>query len=128
MREVDLLGRLRALELVDLKRVTIDTAKEEACRVSGGIATKANTQRHVECADDECAAYLRCASMVLNLSTPASSVGAPDSIPFLAKSLGRIFRQVKVPAYGVVGEQEDVRPVLGVSRRGRSKIAHTPRH
>ena len=35
-REVDLLGRLRALELVDLKRVTIDTAKGEACRrVSG---------------------------------------------------------------------------------------------
>eukprot|EP00964_Phaeocystis_antarctica_P118567 scaffold82349_cov62-Phaeocystis_antarctica.AAC.5 len=27
VREVDLLGRLRALELVDLKRVTVDTAK-----------------------------------------------------------------------------------------------------
>ena len=42
-REVDLLGRLRALELVDRKRVTIDTAKEEACRVSAGADTKANT-------------------------------------------------------------------------------------
>ena len=31
-REVDLLGRLRTLELVDLKRVTVDTAKERgAC-------------------------------------------------------------------------------------------------
>jgi len=27
-REVDLLSRLRTLELVDLKRVTVDTAKE----------------------------------------------------------------------------------------------------
>ena len=35
-REVDLLDRLRALELVNRKRVTIDTAKGEACRrVSG---------------------------------------------------------------------------------------------
>ena len=35
-REVDLLGWLRAPELVDRKRVTIDTAKGEACRrVSG---------------------------------------------------------------------------------------------
>ena len=42
-REVDLLGRLRALELVDLKRVAIDTAKGEACRVSAGADTKANT-------------------------------------------------------------------------------------
>ena len=43
--EVDLLGRLCALELVDLKRVTIDTAKGEACRVSAGADTKANTLR-----------------------------------------------------------------------------------
>ena len=42
VREVDLLSRLRALELVDLKRVTIDTAKGEACRVSAGAETKAN--------------------------------------------------------------------------------------
>ena len=40
-REVDLLGRLRALELVDRKRVTIDTAKGEACGVSSADA-KAN--------------------------------------------------------------------------------------
>ena len=46
-REVDLLGRLRAPELVDRKRVTIDTAKEEACRVSAGADTKANTQEVV---------------------------------------------------------------------------------
>ena len=46
-REVDLLGRLRALELVDRKRVTIDTAKGEACRVSAGADTKANTWRSV---------------------------------------------------------------------------------
>ena len=39
-REVDLLDRLRALELLDLKRVTIDTAKEEACRVSAGRGHK----------------------------------------------------------------------------------------
>ena len=43
-REVDLLGRLRALELVNLKRVTIDTAKEEACRLSAGADTKANAR------------------------------------------------------------------------------------
>ena len=43
VREVDLLGRLRALELVDLKRVAIDTAKKEACGVSAGADTKANT-------------------------------------------------------------------------------------
>ena len=43
VREVDLLGRLRALELLDLKRVTIDTAKGEAFRVSAGADTKANT-------------------------------------------------------------------------------------
>ena len=42
-REVDLLGRLRALELVDRKRVAIDTAKGEACGVSAGADTKANT-------------------------------------------------------------------------------------
>ena len=41
-REVDLLGRLRALELVDLKRGTIDTAKGEACRASAGADAKAN--------------------------------------------------------------------------------------
>ena len=39
-REVDLLYRLCALELVDLKRVTIDTAKGEACRVSAGRGHK----------------------------------------------------------------------------------------
>ena len=33
--EVDLLGRLSALELVDLKRVTIDTAKGKRAVVSG---------------------------------------------------------------------------------------------
>ena len=33
-KEFDLLGRLRALELVDLKRATIDTAKGEVCRVT----------------------------------------------------------------------------------------------
>ena len=43
VREFDPLGRLRALELVDLKSVTIDTAKGEACRVSAGADTKANT-------------------------------------------------------------------------------------
>ena len=31
-REVDLLGRLRALELVDLKRVPVHTAKERGMR------------------------------------------------------------------------------------------------
>ena len=37
-REVDLLGRLRARELVDRKRtVAIDTAKGEACGVSAGM-------------------------------------------------------------------------------------------
>ena len=46
-REVDLLGRLRALELVDLKSVTIDTAKGEACRASAGADTKASTQEVV---------------------------------------------------------------------------------
>ena len=35
VREVDLLGRLYALELVDLKRVTIDTAKGKTAVVSG---------------------------------------------------------------------------------------------
>ena len=35
-REVDLLGRLRALELVDRKRATIDTAKGEGCRCVSG--------------------------------------------------------------------------------------------
>ena len=34
VREVDLIGRLRALELVDLKSATIDTAKGRACGVS----------------------------------------------------------------------------------------------
>ena len=43
VREVNLLSRLRALELVDLKSVTIDTAKGEGCRVSAGVDTKANT-------------------------------------------------------------------------------------
>ena len=42
-REVDLLGWLRALERVDLESVTIDTAKGEACGVSAGADTKANT-------------------------------------------------------------------------------------
>ena len=41
--EVDLFGRLRAPELVDLKSATIDTAKGEVCRVSTGADTKANT-------------------------------------------------------------------------------------
>ena len=40
--EVDLLGWLRAPELVDLIRVTIDTGKGEVCGVSAGIDTKAN--------------------------------------------------------------------------------------
>ena len=35
-REVDLLGRLSTLELVDLKRVTVDTAKRETCETSAG--------------------------------------------------------------------------------------------
>ena len=35
VREVDPLGRLRALELVDLKRVTIDTAKGRGVSVNG---------------------------------------------------------------------------------------------
>ena len=39
VREVDLLGRLRAPELVDLKRVTIDTAKGKVRRVSAGADT-----------------------------------------------------------------------------------------
>ena len=48
VREVNLLSRLRPLELLDLKRMTIDTAKGEACRVhdrsrSAGADTKANT-------------------------------------------------------------------------------------
>ena len=38
--EVDLLGRLRALELVDLKSVTIDTARGRACGVSAGRGHK----------------------------------------------------------------------------------------
>ena len=46
-REVDLLGRLCALELVDLKRVAIDTAKGEACGVSAGADAKANPWRSV---------------------------------------------------------------------------------
>ena len=41
--EVDLLSRLRAPELVNLKSVTIDTAKGEVCRVSAGADTKAVT-------------------------------------------------------------------------------------
>ena len=41
-REVDLLGRLRALELVDLKSVTIDTAKGKVRRVSAGPDAKAS--------------------------------------------------------------------------------------
>ena len=41
--EVNLFGRLCAPELVDLKRVTINTAEGEACRVSAGADTKANT-------------------------------------------------------------------------------------
>ena len=40
VREVDLLGRLRTLELVDLKSVTIDTAKGRACGVSAGRGHK----------------------------------------------------------------------------------------
>ena len=41
--EVDLLRRFRALELVDLKSVTINTAKGGVCGVSAGADTKANT-------------------------------------------------------------------------------------
>ena len=41
-REVDLLGRLRAPELVNLKRVTIDTAKGRACGVSAGRGHKSD--------------------------------------------------------------------------------------
>ena len=44
VREVDLLGRLCALELVDLKRVPVDTAKGRGRRwVSAGADMKANT-------------------------------------------------------------------------------------
>ena len=41
--EVDLFGQLCAPELVNLKSVTIDTAKGEVCRVSTGADRKANT-------------------------------------------------------------------------------------
>ena len=48
VREFDPLGRLRALELVDLKRVTIDTAKGGVpCGVSAGAEAKANTREPV---------------------------------------------------------------------------------
>ena len=45
VREFDPLGRLRALELVDLKRVTVDPAKGEACHVPMGVGTKVDTLR-----------------------------------------------------------------------------------
>ena len=47
VREVDLLGRLCALELVNLKRTTIDTAKGEACRVSAGRGHKSEQSGQV---------------------------------------------------------------------------------
>ena len=42
--EVNLLGRLRALELVDLKSVTIDTAKRGCTKCQRGVDAKANTR------------------------------------------------------------------------------------
>ena len=73
VREVDLLGRLRALELVDLKSVTIDTAKGEACRVSAGADTKANTRG--------AAAYSRLEILVsLRTAARADAPWAPMSL------------------------------------------------
>ena len=78
-REVDLLGRLCALELVDLKRVAIDTAKGEARGVSAGADTKANTLG--------AAAYSRL-EILVSLRT-AASAEAPWSPIELPKRLQR---------------------------------------
>ena len=48
-REVDLLGRLRALELVDLKRVTVDTAERGHTRCQRALTQKQALRRWFEC-------------------------------------------------------------------------------
>ena len=82
--EVDLLRRFRALELVDLKSVTINTAKGEVCGVSAGADKSQTLWSWFECR----AAYFSDCNVVLPLS-PSAIAAAPSGPSRLSTRLQR---------------------------------------